>query len=85
VNKSFNLGLNVLTERATTWLLPADEQIPQWIKGQHTQVAVRVTNHPLCTALCNAFNGFIVSTSANPAGLNQHDHYKKPVNILAQN
>jgi tRNA A37 threonylcarbamoyladenosine synthetase subunit TsaC/SUA5/YrdC len=46
VNKSFNLGLNVLTERATTWLLPADEQIPQWIKGQHTQVAVRVTNHP---------------------------------------
>lgn len=56
------------TERATTWLLPADHQIPQWITGQHTQVAVRVTNHPLCTALCNAFNGFIVSTSANPAG-----------------
>lgn len=57
------------TERATTWLLPADNQIPQWIKGNHPQVAVRVTNHPLCTALCNAFNGFIVSTSANPAGL----------------
>lgn len=57
------------TERATTWLLPADDQIPQWIKGNHPQVAVRVTNHPLCTALCNAFNGFIVSTSANPAGL----------------
>lgn len=56
------------TERATTWLLPADHQIPEWITGQHTQVAVRVTNHPLCTALCNAFNGFIVSTSANPAG-----------------
>ena len=32
-------------------------------------MAVRVTNHPLCMALCNAFNGFIVSTSANPAGL----------------
>lgn len=57
------------TERATTWLLPADESIPQWIKGDHPQVAVRVTTHPLCTALCNAFNGFIVSTSANPAGL----------------
>ena len=56
------------TERATTWLLPADESIPQWIKGHHPKVAVRVTNHPLCTALCNAFNGFIVSTSANPAG-----------------
>ena len=56
-------------ERATTWLLPADDSIPQWIKGNHPKVAVRVTNHPLCIALCNAFNGFIVSTSANPAGL----------------
>lgn len=56
------------TERATTWLLPADEHIPVWIRGQHPKVAVRVTTHPLCTALCHAFNGFIVSTSANPAG-----------------
>lgn len=57
------------TERATTWLLPAGEHIPSWIKGDHPKVAVRVTTHPLCVALCNAFNGFIVSTSANPAGL----------------
>lgn len=56
-------------DRATTWLLPADTNIPQWIKGDHPKVAVRVSNHPLCIALCNAFNGFIVSTSANPAGL----------------
>ncbi|WP_291356548.1 MULTISPECIES: L-threonylcarbamoyladenylate synthase [unclassified Acinetobacter] len=58
------------TERATTWLLPAGDHIPAWIKGNHAKVAVRVTNHPLCVALCNAFNGFIVSTSANPAGGN---------------
>ncbi len=57
------------TERATTWLLPAGDEIPAWIKGSHTKVAVRVTTHPLCVALCHAFNGFIVSTSANPAGL----------------
>src|SRR5690606_33534180 len=56
-------------DRATTWLLPADEQIPLWIRGKHPKVAIRVTNHPLCIALCNAFDGFIVSTSANPAGL----------------
>lgn len=56
-------------DRATTWLLPADDSIPTWIKGNHPKVAVRVTNHPLCIALCHAFNGFIVSTSANPAGL----------------
>jgi L-threonylcarbamoyladenylate synthase len=57
------------TERATTWLLPASDDIPTWIKGNHPKVAVRVTTHPLCVALCNAFNGFIVSTSANTAGL----------------
>jgi len=58
-----------ITERATTWLLPANHHIPQWIKGQHPLVAVRVTTHPLCVELCNTFGGFIVSTSANPAGL----------------
>lgn len=56
-------------ERATTWLLPAGDHIPTWIKGNHPKVAVRVTTHSLCVALCQAFNGFIVSTSANPAGL----------------
>ncbi|NUF14554.1 L-threonylcarbamoyladenylate synthase [Acinetobacter lactucae] len=56
------------SERATTWLLPAGEHIPSWIKGEHPLVAVRVTTHPLCVALCNAFHGFIVSTSANPSG-----------------
>ena len=58
-----------VSERATTWLLPADQHIPDWIKGQHPLVAVRVTTHPLCVGLCNSFGGFIVSTSANPAGL----------------
>lgn len=57
------------TDRAITWLLPADEHIPAWIKGNHPLVAVRVSNHPLCQALCKQFGGFIVSTSANPAGL----------------
>lgn len=57
------------TQRATTWLLPATKEIPTWIKGNHPKVAVRVTNHPLCVALCSAFDRFIVSTSANPAGL----------------
>jgi L-threonylcarbamoyladenylate synthase len=65
------------TERATTWLLPATTHIPTWIKGNHPKVAVRVTTHPLCMALCEAFGGFIVSTSANPAGL-------EPARSLAQ-
>ena len=57
-----------VTERAITWLLPADQHIPTWIKGQHPLVAVRVTTHPLCVDLCQTFGGFIVSTSANPTG-----------------
>ena len=56
-------------QRATTWLLPISIQIPAWIYGQHDRVAVRVTNHPLCQQLCQGFDDFIVSTSANPAGL----------------
>lgn len=54
--------------KATTWLLPSDSTIPKWITGEHHSVAVRVTNHGLCQVLCRAFDGFIVSTSANPAG-----------------
>ena len=53
----------------TTWLM-ADPQswVPLWIKGQHSSVALRVSAHPLVSALCDQFNGPIVSTSANLAG-----------------
>lgn len=74
-----------ISERATTWLLPADEKIPTWIKGHHSQVAVRVTTHPLCVALCNAFNGFIVSTSANPAGLEPAQHLQQATQYFRHN
>ena len=56
-------------ERATTWLVPLNAAVPIWISGQHDRVAIRVTTHPLVQQLCNAFGGAIVSTSANPAGL----------------
>lgn len=55
--------------RATTWLLPVSSAIPAWIYGAHDRVAIRVTQHILCQQLCAAFDGLIVSTSANPAGL----------------
>lgn len=76
-------------ERATTWLLPAHASIPSWIKGNHPKVAVRVTTHPVCVALCHAFDGFVVSTSANPAGLEParslqeaHQYFASDVNYL---
>lgn len=51
-----------------TWLLPADPATPRWLRGQHLTLAVRVTAHPLAAALCDAFGGAVVSTSANPSG-----------------
>jgi len=52
-----------------TWLIPASEKCPEWIRGSHTTVAVRVTSHQLVQYLCNTFGGAIVSTSANRAGM----------------
>jgi L-threonylcarbamoyladenylate synthase len=51
-----------------TWLLPARPQTPAWLRGRHQSLAVRVTAHPLAAALCDAFGGAIVSTSANASG-----------------
>ena len=53
----------------TTWLIPdPDNWIPRWIKGEHGSVAVRVSDHLQTAALCRAFGGMLVSTSANLAG-----------------
>ncbi len=51
-----------------TWLLPARQEVPWWLRGEHQTLAVRVTAHPLAAALCDAFGGPLVSTSANLAG-----------------
>lgn len=55
---------------STTWLLPdPDQWIPQWIRGRHHTVALRLSAHPLVVALCDAVDGPLVSTSANRSGL----------------
>lgn len=50
-----------------TWILPAAAGTPRWITGQHDSLAVRVSAHPVVAALCAAFGGALVSTSANLA------------------
>jgi L-threonylcarbamoyladenylate synthase len=50
-----------------TWLVPHQNRLPEWITGEHTSVALRVSAHPLVRELC-ALTGPLVSTSANPAG-----------------
>lgn len=51
-----------------TWIVPTTPRVPRWITGTHDGVAVRVSAHPDVVALCAAFGGPLVSTSANLAG-----------------
>lgn len=51
-----------------TWIMPATPRVPRWITGTHDSVALRVSAHPTVVALCEAFGGPLVSTSANLAG-----------------
>lgn len=51
----------------TTWVVPAAAAVPAWITGVYSSVAVRITEHPPAAALCRAYGGAIVSTSANPS------------------
>lgn len=50
-----------------TWIVPASAAAPRWITGDHDGIAVRVSAHPGVIALCRAFGGAVVSTSANRA------------------
>jgi L-threonylcarbamoyladenylate synthase len=52
---------------AVTWIVP-NVQFPEWITGRRSTVAVRIPGHPQARALCRAFGGPLVSTSANRSG-----------------
>lgn len=52
-----------------TWVIPDPTPIyPDWVRGSHDTIAVRVSAHPVVRQLCAAFSGALVSTSANRAG-----------------
>jgi len=52
-----------------TWVIPDPRGIyPEWVKGLHPSIAVRVSAHPVVRQLCEAFGGPLISTSANLAG-----------------
>ena len=53
---------------ANTWVFPRSTRVPNWVAGAHAGIALRVTAHPAAAALCRAFGGALVSTSANPHG-----------------
>ncbi|QUX94445.1 tRNA threonylcarbamoyladenosine biosynthesis protein RimN [Marinomonas sp. CT5] len=53
----------------TSWVVPDTTITPSWVKGEHQSVAIRLSQHEPVKRLCAAFQGVVVSTSANPAGL----------------
>jgi len=52
----------------TTWLLPASRSCPDWLKGTHDTLAVRISAHPLVHQLCAILDAPVISTSANNSG-----------------
>ncbi|CAI6172967.1 TPA: L-threonylcarbamoyladenylate synthase type 1 TsaC [Escherichia coli] len=52
-----------------TFVFPAPVTTPRWLTGRFDSLAVRVTDHPLVVALCQAYGKPLVSTSANLSGL----------------
>ncbi len=57
--------LNTTSNQATTWLLAKSSETPKLISGEHSKIAIRVTNHPIARALCHELGSPIVSTSCN--------------------
>ncbi|HJR11155.1 MAG TPA: Sua5/YciO/YrdC/YwlC family protein [Rhodanobacteraceae bacterium] len=53
---------------AHTFIFPRSPRVPEWVAGMHAGIALRVTAHAPSAALCCAFGGPIVSTSANRHG-----------------
>lgn len=51
-----------------TWVFPRAASVPSWVAGAHAGIALRVTAHAPAAALCRAFGGALVSTSANRHG-----------------
>lgn len=86
-NSSSRLALHPAS-RPTTWLIPSHDLIPSWITGAHSTVAVRISKHPTVAALCQAYGGMIVSTSANPSKqrpaltqLTARHYFAKQINV----
>ncbi|MDH5357563.1 MAG: L-threonylcarbamoyladenylate synthase [Gammaproteobacteria bacterium] len=52
----------------TTWLLPINPDVPDYLCGEHDTIAVRVTAHKQTAELCRSFGDAIISTSANLTG-----------------
>lgn len=56
------------TNEATSWIVKANDSLPDWLTNPQRTVAIRITQHPVVSKLCQQLGHPIVSTSANPRG-----------------
>jgi L-threonylcarbamoyladenylate synthase len=60
--------LNASWPGPVTFLVPDQGVSPDFIRGDHATVALRVSAHPVVQSLCQMLGGPMVSTSANRSG-----------------
>ena len=51
-----------------TWLLPVKDEVSPLVRGNHSTIAVRISDHPVCQLLCQRLGHPLISTSANLSG-----------------
>lgn len=67
-----------------TWLLPVEDSVSTWVRGTHSTLAMRLSAHVVCQALCDSFGHAIVSTSANRHGQDALLNYESVVQEFDQ-
>lgn len=77
------------TDKPTSWIVSAKNNVPDWLTGGTQTLAVRISNHPVVKKLCDQLGYPLVSTSANPHGkkpannaLHIHSYFHKKVDAI---
>ena len=60
--------LQSTSDEPVTWIVPATQEVPYWVRGENAGLAIRLTTHPVASTLCEAADSALVSTSANVHG-----------------
>jgi L-threonylcarbamoyladenylate synthase len=55
-------------EEPTTWILPAHDDVPEWLTAENHTIAIRLVQHGLAKELCHLAGMALTSTSANVSG-----------------
>jgi len=55
-------------EAPTSWIVSAKDSLPNWLTNKQRTIAIRISQHPVVTELCQQLGHPIVSTSANLSG-----------------